>query len=102
MLLGRARRTYRANDESCATLGLLTMAVVFSAGGYLVLLVRYLPLDVKASYMLQIFPPCAVLASAFLGEVRRRLPRVEQTLRILLVMSALHEMPILLTRYIWR
>ncbi|MGE3340311.1 MAG: hypothetical protein AB7N54_21135 [Alphaproteobacteria bacterium] len=94
--LWRLGRRAPAGDAGDALLG-LTIAV--SLAGYLLLLLRYPLLDVKASYLLHIVPPAAVLGGLLLCRVRAGAPRVLPVLAALLALSTVHNAAALVTRY---
>ncbi len=82
-----------------AALALLALTVVASLSGYLALLGRYPDLDVKATYMLQIFPPAAILGGEALLCLGDRVPRFATALKITIVLAAIHRLPLFITRF---
>lgn len=78
---------------------LLGLTVAASLGGYLLLLLHYPNLDVKAGYMLHIFPMAAVLGGVLLCRLRGAAPRAYRVLAALLVCVSVHNAGAFITRY---
>lgn len=70
--------------------------------GYFVLLVEYPVLGIKASHGLHVYPLIAILGAAGLERVGHRAPGALRALRVLLVLAALHNVPMFITSYPWR
>jgi uncharacterized membrane protein len=99
----RARARTRVNDPGADALALLTLAVLATVAGYVVLL-AFLYANptgslIKATYVLPAFPPAALLAAAFLERLGALKPRLHKALLGLLVLVALHNAPAFVTRY---
>ena len=75
----------------------LAVAVPFTA--YVLLLLASTELDVKASYILHVFPFAAVLAAAYLSRLRERAPLVARGAEVLLMLALAHTLPALLSRF---
>ncbi len=87
-----------------ALFGLLVLVVVISLGGYGWFLVMYPHPErgdtIKATYMLHIFPPLALLAGAFMRSIRLRYPLVFRVLLILLLLAWVYMLPVMITRFL--
>jgi 4-amino-4-deoxy-L-arabinose transferase-like glycosyltransferase len=99
----RARARTRANDPRADALALLTLTVLATVAGYVVLL-AFLYANptgslIKATYVLPAFPPAALLAAAILERLGALKPRLHKALLGLLVLVALHDAPAFVTRY---
>jgi len=88
-----------------AAQALLALLVVTSLVGYLYFVIMFPNLKkgadtVKATYMLQIFPPLALLGGEILRRIRERAVPVYRTLLVLLTVVCLHNLPAMFTRYV--
>jgi hypothetical protein len=84
---------------------LLALLVVTSLVGYLCFVIMFPNLKkgadtVKATYMLQIFPPLALLGGQILRRIRERAVPVYRTLLVLFTVICLHNLPAMFTRYV--
>ncbi len=110
MLLSVVALFNRGNDvqgryAEVATFALLGAVVVVSFMGYFWFLIKYPSLDtgdtIKATYMLHIFPALALLAGEFVYGVSRHYPRVYAMLIPVACAVFLHNLPAMLTRYVF-
>lgn len=91
----------REGDGDAGGLGLATIVVVVTAGGYLALLIGYPDLDVKAGYLLHAVPFLAMLGAAALAHLERTRPVLYRRVGVVLVLVGLHNAPLYVTRYVW-
>jgi hypothetical protein len=81
---------------------LLQLVVIASLGGYLWFLVRYphsVGDTIKAAYMLHVFPLAAILSGMVLGRLRRWQPVIYGIVIVVMVLVALHNLPMAVTQY---
>lgn len=86
-------------DQEREGLALCALAVAVPFTAYVLLLLASTELDVKASYILHVFPFAAVLAAAYLSRLRERAPLVARGAEVLLMLALAHTLPALLSRF---
>src|SRR5439155_5332227 len=89
--------------KSAGVIAFLGMCVLCSFAGYLAFIIAY-PSDtgdtIKATYMLQTFPPLAILGAVFLTRMHDRHRRAFWILATLVLLAAAHGSYAFFTRYI--
>ncbi len=102
LVLGRAALT-RDLSERDTMVALLQLVIIISGAGYLWFLIMYPNLTrgdtIKATYLVHVFPFVAILSAELLLRVRRHYRRLHAAIAILLVAVALHNLPVVITRY---
>jgi hypothetical protein len=96
-LLAMLRR--RVQSPSDQAVALCALSVIATAAGYLGLLIWVPTLDVKASYVLQLYPFAVILGALAMGVVRDRLPQAGAILEISMAVVVLYNVPLLFSRY---
>ncbi len=100
--LSRAARA-RWADPALVPWALFALIVLVSVSVLLAFLAVYLPQDAtmaKASYVLHIFPFLGLFAADLLVRVRARYPRTFAVVVLLLMLVALHNLPMLFSRQV--
>lgn len=97
--LGRLRHLRGRLVPSEVALGLVSLAAVTTALGYVALLIWFPDLDIKATSILQLFPFAAVLGATWIRELHDRSPRRAQFVAAALALCLLHNLPALFSRY---
>ena len=93
----------RSGEERTALYSLLYLFVMISAAGYFWFLIMHPNLDkgdtIKATYMLQVFPFCAILSGELLERIRQKYIYIWWTILLILIATFLHNFPVCITRY---
>lgn len=92
----------RPESRADALLGLPALGVVVTLTGFVLLLVRYpsnTGQNIKATYILYVFPMLALLGAAALERIRARWPRAARALTAALVLVALFASRTFVTAY---
>jgi hypothetical protein len=93
----------RTEDRRTGILALLTLAVLATLTGYLLLHVLFYRRPtgslIKATYVLPAFPPAALLGAALLQRLSAWKPRLHRAILAALVLVAVHNAPAYVTRY---
>ena len=103
LLRGLVRAASPPSEDAMAVSTLLFLIVAATVAGYGWFLVMYPRADtIKATYLLQIFPPLAILSGELLARLGDRSERAYRAIMLVLGLALLHNLPAMVTRFpIW-